>query len=56
VTTEDWEQNIKERNQKVIAGISTDYFLDDGLLNKLNALFEVPEEAEISYWHYDERK
>lgn len=46
-----WEKNIQNRNQKVIQGESADYYLDEGLLDKMNSLFEMPDVPEIDVWH-----
>ena len=43
--------NIKSRNQAVKNGESSDYYVDEGLLNKCNALFEPPSRDEIDVWH-----
>lgn len=47
VSDEDWARNIAERNARVLAGESGDYFVDDGLLAKLNRLFEAPRGGEM---------
>jgi predicted kinase len=51
ISEEDWLKNIAKRNREVTAGVSSDYYVDDGLLCKLNGLFEVPERAEIDVWY-----
>lgn len=56
ISEEDWMQNIAERNQKVLAGKSTDYYVDEGLLEKVNSLYEMPEREEIDCWHVFKRK
>lgn len=56
ISKEDWMRNIVERNQKVLAGKSTDYYVDEGLLEKVNGLYEVPDKEEIDYWHVFVRK
>ena len=45
-----WRRNIGIRNQAVLAGESTAYFVDDGLMAKLESLFEAPQREEIDVW------
>lgn len=48
VTDERWHANIDRRNNLVKAGEGgCDFFVDDGLLSKVQSLFEAPEEEEI---------
>ncbi len=42
VTDDIWKRNIESRNEAVTSGKSDDYYVDDGLLNKVNSLFEIP--------------
>lgn len=49
-----WRRNIEQRNAAVLAGTSPDYFVDEGLFNKLMANFEPPGEDEIDIRHGDE--
>ena len=46
--------NIKSRNQAVQKGISSDYYVDSGLLEKCSTLFEPPTGEEIDVWHRSE--
>ncbi len=45
-----WERNIKSRNDAVLNNKTTDYFVDDGLLEKLERLFVQPSADEIDVW------
>ncbi len=45
-----WHQRIGKRNGEVQLGQSDAYFLDEGLLSKMQALFESPMENEIQYF------
>lgn len=46
-----WYQNIAERNARIEAGYGgSDFFVDEGLLQKLQSLFEVPAREEINVW------
>jgi predicted kinase len=56
ISTVEWHQNINSRNEAVLAGKSTDYFIDDGLLEKLNSLFETPKKEDIDVWYFNQRK
>ena len=45
------QRNIAERNDKVKSGNGgSDFYVDEGLLNKVNTIFEVPEQSEIDVW------
>ncbi len=51
IDDEIWQRNIAERNAKVKAGNGgSDFYVDEGLLNKVNTIFEVPEQSEIDLW------
>lgn len=56
ISTNEWHQNINSRNKAVLAGETTDYFVDDGLLEKLNSLFETPKKEEVDVWHVNQRE
>lgn len=45
-----WQANIQKRNAAVLAGESSDYFVDEGLKQKLLAAFEEPGREEIDVW------
>ncbi|MBE5767945.1 MAG: ATP-binding protein [Clostridiales bacterium] len=45
-----WRRNIAIRNQAVLDGKSDAYFVDDGLMKKLESLFESPSREEIDVW------
>ena len=47
VSDADWAANIAERNARVQAGACGDYFVDEGLLLKVNNLYEPPQAGEI---------
>ena len=55
VTDRVWQQNIDSRNRAVLAGESVDYYVDDGLLRKMNSRFEPPGRDEIDVWYINER-
>lgn len=42
-----WRRNIEKRNRAVLAGESRAYYVGEGLLNKLESLFEAPERDEV---------
>ena len=47
VDDETWKQNIAERNKRVEAGNGgSDFYLDEGLMKKLESLWEEPTEKE----------
>ena len=45
-----WRRNIDKRNRAVLAGETCAYFMDDGLLKKLESLFEAPSKEETDVW------
>lgn len=52
VTGEQWQWNIRQRNERVLRGKGgCDFFVDEGLLRKLEALFEEPGKEEMDVWH-----
>jgi len=51
-TPEDvWKKNIEKRNRAVLEGKIDAYFVDEGLIRKLEAVFEIPERDEIDVWY-----
>lgn len=49
-----WQRNIEIRNRAVLAGQTNAYYVDEGLLQKLKAAFEVPDRSEIDVWHVND--
>ena len=45
----EWRRRIKKRNQDVLAGISDAYYVDEGLQEKFNVIFEMPDPSEIDF-------
>ena len=47
-----WRKNIEERNRRVLNGEGgVDYYLDDGLMEKLLSAWEEPAKDEIDVWY-----
>ena len=47
-----WYENIEKRNNEVISGNGgSSFYVNEGLLNKVSSLFEIPEEEEIDIWY-----
>ena len=47
-----WYENIEKRNNEVISGNGgSSFYVDEGLLNKVSSLFEIPEKEEIDIWY-----
>ncbi|WP_308539545.1 ATP-binding protein [uncultured Ruminococcus sp.] len=43
-----WYENIEKRNNEVISGNGgSSFYVNEGLLNKVSSLFEIPEKEEI---------
>ena len=52
VDDETWKQNIAERNIRIDEGKGgSDFYLDEGLLKKLEAKWEEPSKEEIDVWY-----
>lgn len=51
VSKEQWDKNIEKRNSDVINNKTTDFYIDEGLITKLNNLFEIPDKSEIDVWY-----
>jgi len=56
ISGQEWRCNIGLRNRAVTAGETTDFFVDDGLMNKLLSRFEIPGRDEIDFWHEFKRE
>ena len=57
VDEQTWQKNIEERNNIVLnSADSSDYYLDEGLMEKLLSMWEVPSKDEIDVWYTLERK
>lgn len=49
---ETWKCNIAERNERVLRGEGgSDYYLDEGLMEKLQSLWEEPAREEMDVWY-----
>ena len=47
-----WNKNIEERNKKILNGEGgSDFYLDEGLMNKLLSKWEEPDKSEIDVWN-----
>ena len=56
VDDETWKQNIEERNKKVVEGNGgSSFYLDEGLMKKLESLWEEPTEEEYDVLYKAER-
>ena len=52
ITDNSWSKNIMERNNRILNGEDkSNYYLDDGLINKLQSLWETPSKDEIDVWY-----
>lgn len=52
IDNESWEKNIEERNKKVLSGEDeSNYYLDEGLMNKLLSKWEDPKKDDIDVWY-----
>lgn len=51
VSEEVWLRNIERRNRRIREGLSTDFYLDDKLIEQFEKEFEAPSREEMDYWH-----
>ncbi len=51
ISDEAWRKNIAKRNKEVAEGKVSAYFLDEGLTEKLQRLFEYPDRSETDVWY-----
>ena len=52
ISSNAWNKNIQERNNRILNGQDKlNYYLDEGLINKLLSLWEVPNQEEIDVWY-----
>ena len=52
-----WHKNIEERNRRILSGKGgSDYYLDEGLMEKLLSKWEPPSKDEIDVWYTLERE
>ena len=52
VSPERWQAQIEERNKRIEEGNGgSDFYLDEGLMNKLLSMFEEPKKSEMDVWH-----
>ncbi len=52
VSDEVWNLNICERNKRIKEGNGgSDFFVDEGLMNKLLSMFEIPKPDEMDVWY-----
>lgn len=50
VDSAEWNKRIQERNQAVLDHESDAYYVDEGLAEKFDSVFEVPSKDEIDVW------
>ena len=55
VSDEDWQRNIRNRNEEAARGDTLAYHADEGLIGKCLSAFEVPRREEIDVWVRPER-
>ena len=57
VPEESWAENIRCRNERVLRGEGgSDFFVDEGLKEKVLSLFEIPKKEEMDVWYIPEYK
>ena len=57
VDDDTWKKNIDERNQRILSGNGgSDFYLDEGLMKKLESLWEEPTSDEYDFIYNVDRK
>ncbi|MDQ2087966.1 ATP-binding protein [Herbivorax sp. ANBcel31] len=57
IDDETWYKNIEYRNKKVLNGEGgSDFYVDEGLLNKVLSTFETPNRNEMDIWYRPDRE
>ncbi len=52
VSDKTWQMQIEERNRRIQNGSSgSDFYLDEGLMEKLLSVFEEPKREEVDVWY-----
>ena len=52
IDDDSWQKNIQERNKKVLDGTDTNnFYLDEGLMQKLLSIWQEPCKNEIDVWY-----
>ena len=52
IDDDSWQKNIHERNKKVLDGTDTNnFYLDEGLMQKLLTIWQEPSKNEIDVWY-----
>ena len=46
----EWNRRIQKRNQDVLNRESEAYYIDEGLAEKFESIFEIPAKDEIDVW------
>lgn len=56
ISPAEWQRRLQKRNRAVLAQETSAYYVDAGLTEKFDALFEVPDRAEIDVWLEQEKE
>ena len=57
IEDEEWEKNINDRNSKIEHGLSkSDFYVTEGLKEKLIKNWEEPNKDEIDVWYHFQRR
>ena len=46
ITADEWKRRLEKRNNAVLAGDDSAYYVDEGLMEKFEGMFEKPDETE----------
>lgn len=50
ISDAEWKKRILKRNQEISEGKVLSYYVDDGLAEKVNNIFEKPDKDEVDVW------
>ena len=51
VSDKQWKKNIEKRNGDVLEGRTQAYYVDEGLMRKMQSRFEEPDRREMDVWY-----
>ena len=50
ISEAEWQKRIAKRNNEISEGIVNAYYVDEGLAEKVDRLFEKPDKSEVDVW------
>ena len=56
IDDDEWKKRLSKRNSEILANKTNAYFVDDGLAEKADSLFEKPDISEVEVWVGNEKR